>query len=432
MHLKVKGKIGPYIFWTLGFLAIPLWLLFSHEAIYGIKREPLLILCSEISALLGLALFALTFILSTRIKWLEDSFGGLDKMYQTHHKLGKTAFFLLLAHPIFLAIRWIPGNIEKLTWYFFPVHRRLAVNLGSYAWWGLILLMLLTLVIKIPYDKWKITHKFLGIFFILGVLHAFLLESNITTNVILLFYFSLISLLAIAAYVYKTILFDAIIKHYNYKVTKVSRLSDKIIEIIMLPEKEKLKFFPGQYYFFSFFNPLIKKETHPFTICSPPKDNKIHICVKTLGDFTKRLYEDIKPGIQVRLEGPYGRFDFTKGKNKQIWIAGGVGIAPFLSWARYLKNHEQSNLIIDLYYCVNSRDEALFYDEFKSLCNKYKGFNLHLISADTEGFLNTEQIDVVDRDIFICGPKAMRKKLIHDFLKQNVSKKNIQYEDFVF
>src|SRR5690606_8733563 len=108
------------------------------------------------------------FFLSTRIKWLEDHFGGLDKIYHMHHTTGKAAFFLMLFHPVMLALRWVPEDVNKTLWFLFPVHRRLEMNLGSWALWGIFLLMLVTLVIKIPYNKWKIAHKFLGVFFILA------------------------------------------------------------------------------------------------------------------------------------------------------------------------------------------------------------------------------------------------------------------------
>ncbi len=41
----------------------------------------------------------------------------------------------------------------------------------------------------------------------------------------------------------------------------------------------------------------------------------------------------LRTGTRVQVEGPYGRFDFRKGGARQIWLAGGIGITPFLAWA---------------------------------------------------------------------------------------------------
>ncbi len=129
-----------------------------------------------------------------------------------HHSIGKAAFVLLLIHPVMLALRWLLENSNKALWYIFPVHRRLEVNFGSWALWGLVLLMLITLFIKLPYDKWKITHKLTGVFFLLSVLHIFLLDDFIAQNRAHTFYLALLSGLALLAILYSTIFFGWMVK----------------------------------------------------------------------------------------------------------------------------------------------------------------------------------------------------------------------------
>ncbi len=41
--------------------------------------------------------------------------------------------------------------------------------------------------------------------------------------------------------------------------------------------------------------------------------------------------------MQAVVEGSYGRFDFDRKMDKQIWIAGGIGITLFLSQIRTLR-----------------------------------------------------------------------------------------------
>jgi predicted ferric reductase len=50
------------------------------------------------------------------------------------------------------------------------------------------------------------------------------------------------------------------------------------------------------------------------------------------GDFTNRLREVVGPGMPARVSRPQGRFDREQGSERQIWIAGGIGITPFLAW----------------------------------------------------------------------------------------------------
>jgi predicted ferric reductase len=395
--------------------------------------NPYLVYGSQITALTGFSLFALTFVLSARWKWLEDYFGGLDKMYHLHHNMARIALTLLLIHPILLAIRFIPGEMEKLVWYLLPMHRKIEIDLGSWALWGLILLMLLTIFIKLPYDKWKITHKFMGVFFILGVLHIFFLDLSVSANPVLAAYLGILSVTGVVAWVYKSLLFDLLIEKPRYRVESTDHLNEHVVEITMKPEKRRVQFIPGQYFFFSFRDSVISTESHPFTVCDEDDNGQIKIMVKVLGDYTKQLYKNLKPGAIALLEGPYGRFDYRNGKKDQIWIGGGVGIAPFLSFANDLKNQKHPNFRVDLYYCVKSENEAIHIQQFKELEEMTKDFQVHLIREDVEGLLSTNGLTrLEDKDVFICGPKSMREALVPQLKKNGVPNKAIQFEDFDF
>lgn len=431
--MSKKNKFAAGIIWGLALLVIPVWLLSYPETTLRHNVKPFFIYSSQLAAISGFSLYAFSFILSTRIKWLEDFFGGLDKIYHTHHSIGKFAFILLLVHPAMLALRWLPENPPKALWYVFPVHRRLEIDIGSWALWGLVLLMLFTLFIKLPYDKWKITHKLMGLFFLLGVLHIFLLEEFVAQNPALTVYLALLAILGLLAFLYKTIFFDWLVHKTTFRVDNVNRLSSQVMEISLLPDSTPLEFIPGQFCFFSFMDARLGREAHPYTICSSPGEERITIMVKALGDYTQRLYDSLQPGVSACVEGPYGRFDYKHGKQAQIWIGGGVGIVPFISWGRDLKNKASTHFETDLYYCVNNQAEALHLQEFEELEHQYPGFHVHLICADKEGFLQGANIpEIRHKDIFICGPKEMRKVLLKEFHELRVPDENIHFEDFDF
>lgn len=383
---------------------------------------------------MGFILYAISLVLSTRMAWIEDIFGGLDKVYQTHHTIGKIAFFLILYHPIALAARWIPEDVVKALQYVLPTHRRLSIDLGSWALLGFLLLMLVTLVIKIPYDKWKLTHKLTGFIFLLFIAHFFLLDELVSANVPLAVYLGFFSVLGITSFLYKTVFFDWFADKKSFIVEKVERLNPKVMEITLKPKNERLTFTPGQFCFFSYEDSAISKEAHPFTIFSITEEKSISIIVKALGDYTNHLYQTLSPGVEALIEGPYGRFDFKKYSQPQLWIAGGVGIAPFISWANDLnKESLPSDFDADLYYCVNSREEAIHIEKFNELESKLPSFSFHLICADRDGFLSTKEINnLKGREIFICGPKEMRQSLLKEFKELQVPDHNIHFEDFDF
>lgn len=426
-----KKNIGPRVFWGISLLVLLLWLTAYPETTVKHSAKGFFIYSSQITGLLGFSLFAITFILAARIKWLEQYFGGLDKMYHTHHQMAKVAFFLLLFHPILLAGRWIPQDISKALWYFFPVHRRIAIDLGSWALWGLIILMLVTLAIKLPYDKWKLSHKFMGVVFIIGALHVFTLEELVFASPALFIYLLLLSIAAISAWIYKSFLLEYFIEKHRFQVANIDRLSEEVMEITLKSDKA-VKFVPGQFYFFTFVAPDITRESHPYTVCSAQDQNRIKIMVKTLGDYTRDLYQKLDTGTTALLEGPYGQFDFTHEITNQVWIAGGVGIAPFLSWVRNLRD-QSSEVNVDLYYCVDTEKEAVHLDELKVFEERSTKFKVHLICADREGFLSACEIpELAEKAVFICGPKAMREKLLKECKTKNIPKDKIHFEDFDF
>ena len=429
----MKKRLGPWFFWSAVFMVIPLWLISFPETTIRHNLKPFFVYGSQLTAWAGFVLFALTFVLSARLKWLEDYFGGLDKMYHIHHTMGKSALLLLLIHPIMLALSWIPEEPGRLLWYLFPVHRQFEINIGSWALWGFILLMVFTLVIRLPYDKWKISHKFMGMFFILGVAHVYFLDLSLSANPALSFYFLIFTLAGVTSWVYKTIIFDFVTKKSRFRVEKVDRLNDKVIEISLKPFEEGISYIPGQFYFFSFLSSGLSRESHPYTVCDMSTKGGITIMVKSLGDYTSKLHQKLEAGATALLEGPYGRFDYRKGKKKQVWLGGGVGITPFISWANDLKRTPQSAVDVHLYYCVNSEAEATHIHVFKDLEKQMESFSVNLVRADVEGFINPGEIPrISEKEIFICGPAEMRKDLLPKMRKLGVPKHSIHYEDFDF
>ena len=100
----------------------------------------------------------------------------------------------------------------------------------------------------------------------------------------------------------------------------------------------------------------------------------------------------------------------AKGTDRQVWIAGGVGVAPFLSWLRGLEEHPPPRRV-DFFY--TSDGEAPFAEEIEAIAGAHDGVHTHLIdterrgTADTESVLATVDGDAGGLSVFLCGPKGM-------------------------
>lgn len=83
------------------------------------------------------------------------------------------------------------------------------------------------------------------------------------------------------------------------------------------------------------------------------------------------------------VEGAYGMFDYKTGGQKQIWVAGGIGVTPFLSFIRNLEADLAFD--IDFYYTVRHREEAIFVDEIKAAAKKNPRLKAHIRFSATDG-----------------------------------------------
>lgn len=192
----------------------------------------------------------------------------------------------------------------------------------------------------------------------------------------------------------------------------------------------------GQFAFLTFVSTNLPQQTHPFSVSAAEGENGLRFVIKNLGDFTAEL-GNLKAGDKVFVEGPYGTFNYANmPRTKQIWIAGGIGITPFLAMARTLKQAASSNVEAHLFYSVADMSQAFGAKELQELAAELKGvlsFTLH--DSSKQGYLSAElvqkQVDNVgDCEVLLCGPKGMMHALEDQFVTAGVSKKHIQYEEF--
>ena len=391
--------MGEVLVWLGALLPVGLWLLTPAEPLGRRGAAAWFVTdIGQLAGLVGMAMLAIVFVLASRVRWIEDLFGGLDKVYQVHHRLGRAAFVMLLAHPIAHAFMFVPGRLDKALRFFLPTHEQLAMNLGVYAFWLFVVLMILTLFVTVAYDKWKVSHKFLGLVLVLGAVHMVLVTRTpgrtvaVTTNTALLYYMLALATLASCSFLYGVIVRPLLARRNVYAVNDVRRLGERVLEVELLPQILDLSFSPGQFVFVTFDQPDLSHEAHPFTICSLPEKDAIVLTIKTLGDFTHSLYRHLRKGGKAWVEGPYGRFNYRSGSTDQVWLAAGVGIAPFLSWARDLARRDDDGHRVSLYYCVRSRGDAVQYEEVQRIALQANNLNVALICSEEQGHLRATDL----------------------------------------
>ncbi|MEK7680760.1 MAG: FAD-binding oxidoreductase [Patescibacteria group bacterium] len=228
-------------------------------------------------------------------------------------------------------------------------------------------------------------------------------------------------------------IFDFLFKKgKKYIVTEVKKMNGQVVQIAMAPKNGKnIKYLPGQFIRVGFNGSVAK----PFSLISLPGEKEIVISVKALGDFTTKL-QDLHVGALAGVQGPFGKFLFKNfvGKN-QIWIAGGIGIMPFLSMSKFLVQDSGSEYKIVLFYCANTKDEAVYIDDLLEYSKQSPNLNVIPFFCDKDGFLSAKEIeetagDLNGREILMCGPPPMLAALRKQLKEIGVSDRFIHGEEF--
>jgi predicted ferric reductase len=162
----------------------------------------------------------------------------------------------------------------------------------------------------------------------------------------------------------------------------------------------------------------------------------LRVTIKASGDFTRHLFENLKTGMDAVIEGAYGMFDYKTGGQKQIWVAGGIGVTPFLSFIRDMGGNLAQD--VDFYYTVRHRDEAIFVDEIEAAAKQNPRLKARIRYSSTDGSLTVDEIvknaggNISGHHVYMCGPLPMVQAFEKKFLEVKVPAANIHYEEFNF
>lgn len=428
----MRKKIGPIVIYLMLLVPVFRWFVMEPLNYRFFNFVGTMTSIGQIAGILGFAMFSVNLLLSARFQFIEKLFAGLPGIYKSHRQLGSIGFSLILLHPLFLVVSYLSVSLRAAMDFFTPFNN-LAVTYGSISLFLMMVLIILTFYIKLKYNHWKFSHKFMVLAFAFGLLHAFLISSDISRDTFLRVYLLGFGLAALAAGFYQSFLSKLWNTHASYTLKHVNILNNQVVELELEPRNKKIKFIPGQFVFISIKGRGVDSESHPFSISSSSSDNNLGLIIKSLGDYTEKL-KDLSPGLEVSVEGPFGNFSHLNTFNKnQVWIAGGVGITPFISMARSLQGDDYA---IDLYYCVNKSEEALLGDEWNEIqrtkkirlipwCSAEKGrISAKIISEQSSG-LNS-------KDFMLCGPMPFMVDLKNQLMSLNIKKKYIHFENFNF
>ncbi|WP_293931431.1 ferric reductase-like transmembrane domain-containing protein [Iodobacter sp.] len=366
-------------------------------------------------------------LLAARPSWLEKPLHGLDKMYGLHKQLGIATGLLLACHwliklspKLVMALEWATPKVKHAKGAKDPL-MSLAKDMGEWAAWAVLAMVILALLRAVPYRLWRKVHKLFAPLYLMGAFHALILmPQNLWLSPVGALMAALLGIGSICA-IYSLSGRIGRNKQVSGQISQITPLSANQLEVICQMNSPWPEHQAGQFALLSF-DP--KEGTHPYTIASAPrKSGELRFIIKSLGHYTSTLSSTLTVGQRIKAEGPYGGFDGGQNTQRQAWIAGGIGVTPFLAW---LESPNFNNAQIDFYYCIKSAAEAAKLDEIQAACLA-KNIRLHLIEGQR---LNIAQIQPEKlADIWYCGPQGLGTA-ISQYLSQMSQPPRFHHEAF--
>lgn len=373
-----------------------------------------------LSGLLSVAMMSLAMFLATRPVWLEAPLGGMDRMYRSHKWAGILAVGLAAMHwllemsdDLLKAVIGRQGRVpDEVVTGWLDVLRDLAEDMGEWAIYALLAMLVITLWKKFPYRPWRILHRAMPVLYLMLAFHAALLAP---TGYWAQPVGALLAVL-LAAGVYGAVhtLLGRIGKarESNGEIIAVEYPASDVTTVVCRLGPTWRGHRPGQFAFVSFDD---HEGAHPFTIASADQgDHRVSFQIKALGDYTRSLPQRLKPGQSVRVEGPYGRFDMGRRQRRarQIWIAGGIGVTPFLAWLESLQATPDKAPAAELHYCTRDQATDAFAARLLALCAVLPSVQLHIHDARQGAKLTAAALGALkNTEIWFCGPTGLADAL---------------------
>jgi predicted ferric reductase len=248
---------------------------------------------------------------------------------------------------------------------------------------------------------------------------------------------SLFALLGVGALAWRFV-FSRRVGRLTHTVAEVHKVANNVVELTLEPRRRQLRYSAGNFIYLAPYDDHLKAghgEEHPYTLSSSPLEPRPRVAIKDLGDASRAI-QSIRPGSKVTIEGPYGRFFPPSGEVDQaeLWVAGGIGITPFLARMRHLVRLGAGG-DAHLIYCVQDEARSLYAEELRELAGQIPGLVLTQHYFYREGPLNQAFIerhcpDYSQRQVYICGPQGLNHNVQNVLRDAGVARSHIHTEEF--
>ncbi|MGQ0656784.1 MAG: ferredoxin--NADP reductase [Chromatiales bacterium] len=184
---------------------------------------------------------------------------------------------------------------------------------------------------------------------------------------------------------------------------------------------------------------------HTFSLVSAPFQGDLVVATRMRDSAFKRAFKSLSIGSPVKLEGPFGSLTLHNNRARPaVFIAGGIGITPFMSILRQAAEDQLPQRLL-LLYSNRRPEDAAFLPELLEL--EQQNENFRLVATMTEmnkssqpwegetGLIDEDLVKKVGGDLsapiyYLAGPPAMVDAMRQALNRAGVNDDDIRSEEF--
>ena len=413
-------------------VVVGLWL--RQGGIADVHDAPtLLTSLGRVTGLLGAFLALVELLLLARLPVFDTL--SLDRVATWHRRNGSACLALIVAHTVLICAGYaLTDHVgfgaelgDLLSSYSGVLLATIALGLLV----GVVATSVVLVRRRIGYRTWHALHVCAYVAIALAFSHQLATGQEFQRQAVArAYWWALYAATAAALVAFRLVLPVARSLRHRLRVERVVQEAPGVVSIeVGGRDLQRLRALPGQSLRWRFLARGHWHEAHPFSLSAAPDGRRLRITVKELGDYTARI-ATLQPGTRVIVEGPYGGLTAAaRRRPRAALIAGGVGITPI----RALLEDMPGEIVV--IYRAGHEDDLLFRSELDELSRR-RGVHVHYVLGEQgDGLLSPEHLrelvpDIVDRDVYVCGPVSMTEAMRASLRRAGVRRRQIVSEAF--
>lgn len=184
---------------------------------------------------------------------------------------------------------------------------------------------------------------------------------------------------------------------------------------------------------------------HTFSIVSAPFENELVVATRMRDSVFKRALKSLLIGAQAMIDGPFGSLNLHQDRTRPVvFIAGGIGITPFVSILRQAARDQLPQRLM-LLYSNRRPEDAAFLAELQQLEVDNPHFTLVATMTDmrasgrpwaghtgliTGALVNSVVVGLPQPIYYVVGPPGMVEAMWQTLSQAGIGDDDIRSEAF--